>query len=99
MGYEWTELPNSLQDSIIMNYVRLQERSNSADTSMVLWALGEMEAPLDSPTSVPAYFLAGLMDCTQRSLAVARPHELSKIVWGLSGSRVTWNMLPASMRW
>jgi hypothetical protein len=96
LGYRWPDLTKSLQQSLYSSFVRLQAEFNPRDMSILLWSFAELEAALDM---APDYFLQPLLQRLEKNLEKMKGADVSRCIWGLSGTSITWNMLPDSTRW
>lgn len=96
MGLSWSDVGDEMRQAIMLNVARVEEEMNAVDVSVLLWSLGNMEAPL---YSLPDYFMEPLLRGVLRNLGTMSSSELSRLIWGLSGCGVSWDMLPAGVRW
>lgn len=96
MKYKWDDLPRSMRESVMINLVRVEEELNSLDCSTILWSLSELDMSLDV---APAYFLDALLRSCERTLPSMKAADLARAMRGLSGTGITWNMMPFRMRW
>lgn len=96
MKFRWQDLPKQFTDSTILNIVRLEGQMNSFDVGTLMWSIGELDFSLDT---APRFFVESLMVTAEQPLLDMKPIELSKFIWGLSGSGLSWNMLSEGIRW
>ena len=95
MDFCWSNFSGVFKESIMFNILRLFPDFNSMDTGVLIWSLGSMDVPLDTSPSL----LETIFKITQRNLDVMKPQELSKCIWGFSGTGVSWDSIPPAVQW
>ena len=96
MKFQWKDLPKSLTDSVVINIARLEGSMNAFDIATLLWSVAELDFSLDS---APKFFVESLLQDIEKTLVNMKAIELSRTIWGLSGSGLSWNMLPEGIKW
>ena len=108
MEYQWSDFPSSLKENVKANIGRLESEMNAVDVSILTWSLGSLAVPLDSSTQrevgygrsgVDGKILGPLFDAIMRNLPHMKSQEVSRLIWGLSGTSISWDSLPQSLRW
>lgn len=108
MEYQWTDFPPTLKEVIKSNIGRLEPEMNAVDISVLTWSLGSLGVPLDSRDErseglgregVDGRILGPLFDAISRNLPDMKSQEISSLIWGLSGTSISWDSLPQSLRW
>ena len=96
MNFLWDDFPKQFQESIILNVVRLQSNMNPIDTGTLLWSLGQLDVKLDVESK---YFFNAILAITIMNLDKMKAQELTRTIWGYSGTGISWNMLPYDIQW
>ncbi len=109
MEYMWSDFPSKLKEAIKENIGRLEPEMNAIDVSILTWSLGSLAVPLDSSPreheagagrqGVEGRILGPLFDAILRTLPDMRSHDISSLIWGLSGTSISWDSLPQTLRW
>jgi hypothetical protein len=105
MNYKWHTIPSDVRRALMHASVRVSESANGVDVAVVMWSLGTMSAPFDTMFSISEQrtlqytFVSNLLMTMLRTLPEMKPQEIAKAIYGLGETGLSWNALPATLKW
>ena len=97
MKIKWNELPDNFRLEMIAAILKLYSSFNPIDVAVLWWSLGAFDAPFD--TLLSSELVISLFKAIMRTLPDMKASEISKTLWGLSCTGLSWDELPSGLKW